>query len=196
LSVVLQNVVSPLMAGTISYPQQNMPTGEIDLMEGSTVVGTGTIANGNRLTYITIPSITAGTHTYTAQYKGDSNYAALSFGSFTVVASSTAPVAGTVQLVTTAVLSKRSDGTYQANVVITNKGTGVAQNVTLTSATLGAAAGTPMPLAVGNVAPSGSTTAVVTFPASAGTSGAAAVEKYSGSYSGGTFGGSIRASLP
>jgi len=91
ITAVLQNLVSPVQAGTISYPQQNAPTGTIQLLEGGNVVGTGTI-NG-RLTYIAIPSITAGTHVYTAQYQGDSNYAAMSFGSFTLIATYPAPVA-------------------------------------------------------------------------------------------------------
>ena len=34
VTAVLQNLVSPLVAGTISYPQQNMPTGTIQLLEG------------------------------------------------------------------------------------------------------------------------------------------------------------------
>jgi polygalacturonase len=93
LTAVLQNVVSPLQAGTISYPQQNAPTGTINILEGSNVVGTGTITSGNRLTYITVPAVTAGTHTYTAQYSGDSHFAALSFGSFTLIATNPAPVA-------------------------------------------------------------------------------------------------------
>ena len=90
---MLQNVVSPLVAGTIAYPQQNMPTGTIQLLEGTTVVGTGTISTGSRVTPITVPSITAGTHTYTAKYLGDANFAPLSFGSYTVVATNAAPVA-------------------------------------------------------------------------------------------------------
>jgi uncharacterized repeat protein (TIGR02543 family) len=91
VTAVLQNLVSAVQAGTISYPQQNAPTGTIQLLEGSTVVGTGTI-NG-RLTYIPVPNITAGTHVYTAQYSGDTNYAALSFGNFTLTATNAAPVA-------------------------------------------------------------------------------------------------------
>ena len=67
------------MAGTISSPQQNPPTGTINILEGANVVGTGTISG--RLTYITIPSITVGTHTYTAQYSGDTNYACLLYTS-------------------------------------------------------------------------------------------------------------------
>ena len=91
VTAVLQNVVSPLVAGTITNPQQNLPTGTINLLEGSTVVGSGTISG--RLTYITVPSITAGTHVYTAQYSGDGNYSPLSFGSFTLTATGAAPVA-------------------------------------------------------------------------------------------------------
>ena len=91
LIAVLQNVVSPLVAGTISYPQQNTPTGTIQVLEAGTVVGTGTL-NG-RLATITVPNITAGPHTYTANYLGDSHFAALAFGSFTVNATNAAPVA-------------------------------------------------------------------------------------------------------
>jgi len=91
ITAVLQNLVSPLVAGTVSYAQQNAPTGTIQLLEGTNVVGTGTI-NG-RLTYITVQNITAGTHVYTAQYLGDSHYSPLSFGNFTLVATSAAPVA-------------------------------------------------------------------------------------------------------
>ncbi len=91
LTAVLQNVVSPLVTGTISYPQQNAPTGTIKILEGSTVVGSGII--GGRVTSIAVSSVAAGTHTYTAQYTGDTNFAALNFGSFTLTANNPAPVA-------------------------------------------------------------------------------------------------------
>jgi len=93
VTAVLQNLVSPLQAGTISYPQQNAPTGSIQLLEGTNVVGTGTIATGSRLTYIAVPNITAGTHTYTAKYLGDTNYPSQAFGTFTLVATNPAPTA-------------------------------------------------------------------------------------------------------
>lgn len=94
VTAMLQNVVSPPMSGTIAYPQQNIPTGTIQLLEGSTVVATAAIANGSRLTGLTVQAITSGTHTYTAQYLGDSNYAPLNFGTFTVNTSDVAaPVA-------------------------------------------------------------------------------------------------------
>jgi polygalacturonase len=91
ITAILQNLVSPVMAGTISYPQQNAPTGTIQLLEGGNVVGSGSI-NG-RLTYITVPSVTTGSHTYTAQYLGDGNYSPMAFGSFTLVVTNAAPTA-------------------------------------------------------------------------------------------------------
>jgi polygalacturonase len=100
LTAVLQNVVSPLVAGTISYPQQNTPTGSVELLEGSTVVSTVTIGTGSRITYLPVTAITAGTHTYTAMYLGDGNFPAQAFGSFTLVAVNSAPTANaqTVQV--------------------------------------------------------------------------------------------------
>jgi hypothetical protein len=106
------------------------------------------------------------------------------------------PVQGTVQLVTTAMLALQNDGSYQATVTLKNNGTGTAQNVTLTTATLGNAAGSPVTATVGDVQPGASATLVANFPASAGASGTAVVERYTGTYTGGTFGGSIRAVLP
>ena len=191
LTAMLQNVVSPPMSGSIAYPQQNMPTGTIQLLEGANVVATGTIANGSRLTSLTVPSIAPGTHTYTAQYLGDTNYAALAFGSFTV----TATPMMSVQLVTTASLSKVGDG-YQATVVVSNRGTSTAQNVVVTTATLGASSGAPTPQSLGNIAPGAYAMATVNFPASVGKSGAAVIERYSGTYNGGSFIGSLRAVLP
>jgi polygalacturonase/sugar lactone lactonase YvrE len=116
---------------------------------------------------------------------------------FTLSGTGTGPIPGTVQLITTATLTQLSDGSYQAAVTIVNNGTGTAQNVMLTAATLGSASGTPLPLTVGYIAPAGgSATVTVSFASSAGAAGAAVIEKYSGSYTGGTFGGSIRAKLP
>ena len=111
-------------------------------------------------------------------------------------------VCGAVQLTTTASLVKLGNGSYQATVTVTNNGTGTAQNVTLTGATLGVPSGTPLPQTLGNIPPGGGfATTTVTFPSSAGTSGSAVLEKYSGIYAkctplGASFGASIRATLP
>jgi hypothetical protein len=106
-----------------------------------------------------------------------------------------APIPGTVQLLTTATLAKVSGG-YQATVTVKNNGTGTAQNVQLTGATLGSANGTPISQSLGDIAPGGGTVVVSVTYTTAAASGTAAAEKYTGSYTGGTFGGSIRATLP
>jgi len=102
---------------------------------------------------------------------------------------------GTIQLVTTAKLTKVTDG-YQAVVTVTNNGTGTAPNVQLTSASLGSTAGTVPAISMGNLLAGQSSSVTVTFPASAGSSGAGTAEKFAGTYTGGTFGGSFRATLP
>jgi uncharacterized protein len=104
-------------------------------------------------------------------------------------------VEGTVQLITTSVLSKVSGG-YEAVVTVKNAGTGTAQTVQLTGATLGGANGSVIPQTIGNIAPGGSAAVVVTFPATAGVSGAAAVEGLSGTCTGATFGANLRVRLP
>jgi hypothetical protein len=106
-------------------------------------------------------------------------------------------VAGTVQLVTTATLVKLGDGSYQATLKVTNNGTGTAVNAQLSAATLGAAGGTPTPQSLGSLPPAGGYAIVtLTFPASAGSSGANIMERYTGTYTGGTFVGTLRATLP
>jgi predicted extracellular nuclease len=102
---------------------------------------------------------------------------------------------GNPVLVTTAVLTA-SGSNYSATVTIKNNGTGTAHNVTITTATLGSASGTPIPASLGDILPGASATATVVFPSSAGAPGAATAERYTGTYTGGTFGASIRATLP
>ena len=107
------------------------------------------------------------------------------------------PIAGTVNLATKSTLTKLNGGGYQAVLTITNSGTGTAVNVQLTGVTLGSANGVSVPQTLGDIAPNGGTaTVTVTFPASAGASGSGTTERYSGSYTGGTFSGGIRVSLP
>ena len=103
---------------------------------------------------------------------------------------------GTVTLVTTATLTQLGNGSYQATVNVSNNGTSTAQDVMFLTASLGSAAGTPALQTVSDIPSGGVASTVFTFPASAGASGTAVVERYGGSYSGGTFGGSIRAVLP
>lgn len=106
-------------------------------------------------------------------------------------------IAGNNQLLATAVLTKLSSGGYQALVTITNQGVGTAQNVQLSSATLGGSSSTTqLPQSLVNIAPGSFATVALVFPQSAGNSGAAALERFAGTYSGGVFAGSIRTTLP
>jgi uncharacterized repeat protein (TIGR02543 family) len=186
VTVVLQNVVSPLVAGTISYPQQNAPTGSVQLLEGGSVVGTATL-NG-RLAYVNVPNITAGTHTYIANYLGDSNYAAQAFGSYTLVATNPAPTANpqtvTVQFntATPITLTATGNGTLTYSVVAnpahgTLSGTAPSLTYTPTSAYVGADSftfkannGTDSNIATVTInvqSAGGSTSQTITFPAPA-----------------------------
>ena len=115
----------------------------------------------------------------------------------TVTINAAATVAGVVKLITTTSLAVQTDGSYLATVTVTNTGTGTAQNVALTSAVLGSASGTPGSQPLVSIPPNGGVAvATVAFPASAGAPGASTVVKLTGTYTGGTFGGSSRAVLP
>ena len=104
---------------------------------------------------------------------------------------------GTVQLITTTSLALQNDGSYLGTVTVTNKGTGTAKNVVLTSAVLGSASGTPGSQPLVSIPPNGGVAvATVAFPASAGAPNSASVVKLAGTYTGGTFGGSSRVTLP
>ncbi len=123
--------------------------------------------------------------------------------SLTTVLLSPAKTTGNVQLVTTSTVTKLGDGSFEVALKITNNGTGTAQGVTLTSGALGSAQGAPTPLATlpeavgtGSLAPGGYVTVPLNYAASAGTSGSTVLQKYSGTYSGGTFGASLRTVLP
>ena len=85
---------------------------------------------------------------------------------------------GPMTLVTTATLTQLGDGSYQATTYVSNNGTGTAQNVVFSTASLGTAAGTPAPKAVGNILAGQFVSTVFTFPASAGAPGAAVIERY------------------
>lgn len=95
-------------------------------------------------------------------------------------------------ITTSAVLGGSAADGYFANITITNSGAGAATNVTLTTATLGATTGTPLPQNLGTIAAGGFITTTVLFPGSAGADGAKVSEKYSGTYTGGSFSASVR----
>jgi CSLREA domain-containing protein len=144
-----------------------------------TTTAIGTSPNGTYPISFSTQSLTAANYTF--------NYVN---GTLTVTG------APAVVLTITAKLAKVSGG-YQATITVLNSGTKPAANVQLNTATLGAASGTPLPQNLGTLAAAGgSATATVSFPASAGNNGATVVEKYAGTYTGGSFSTSLRAVLP
>jgi polygalacturonase/uncharacterized membrane protein len=82
-SVTLTSVLQPAINGSAA------PTGTISILEGATVVGSANISG--RVTYITVPNVASGTHTYTASYGGNASYAQMSYGKVTVTASGGSP---------------------------------------------------------------------------------------------------------
>lgn len=112
------------------------------------------------------------------------------------VAYFTAPaVSGAVQLVTTVSLMKSANG-YTEMLTVTNGGKGTAPHVTLFSATLGAASGATLPADLGDLAAGAAATVTLSFPASSGAEHTGAVERLSGTYTGGTFSAAQRTVLP
>jgi hypothetical protein len=101
--------------------------------------------------------------------------------------------APTVILTTTTSISGSATAGYTVTMTIANSGTIAATNATLTSATLGAATGSTLPLLVGTIAAGSQVSLKVDFPGSAGKDGAAVAEKLSGTYKGGSFSADVRA---
>jgi hypothetical protein len=101
---------------------------------------------------------------------------------------------GGVRLVVTSSLARTSPTTVQATITVQNIGTLPADNTILTTAKLGATNGTPLPQALGSIAPGGSATATVDFANS--TPGASSSLSTSGTYTGGVFSGAKRVNIP
>ena len=99
---------------------------------------------------------------------------------------------------TAATLSRDpTTGVYTATITLKNVGYIAAPNVTLKKATLGAAATTTaLPANIGSLAAGASGGTSLSFPGSAGASGTVVALKVSGTFSGGTFTGTLKVTLP
>jgi len=82
-AATLTSVLQPAINGSAA------PTGTISILEGASVVASASISG--RVTHITVPNVSAGTHTYTASYGGNSTYAQLYYGKATVTATGGSP---------------------------------------------------------------------------------------------------------
>ena len=195
-----------IIAGTPLSATQLNATAASTLLSGLT--GTGTTG---LLTTAPIPGtwsynppagtvLSPGVQTLTATFTPtsvitSSTTAANAYKTYTIATASVPVLVGAVTITTTGALSAVAAG-YQMVVTVTNSGNVTAPNVQLTQATLGAASDATIPASLGDIASGSSASVTLTFPSSAGSDGAHVVEKLSGTYTGGTFGGSFRATLP
>jgi hypothetical protein len=163
-------LVTAPIPGTWSF---NPPAGTVLSPGMNTLTATFTPAN------VITPTTTAGN----------------AYKTYTIATAQVPILVGTVTITASGALSKIADG-YQMVVTVKNSGNATASNVQLTGATLGSAPGSGTPASLGDIAGGSSASVTLTFPSSAGADGAGVVERLSGTYNGGTFGGSFRAILP
>jgi regulation of enolase protein 1 (concanavalin A-like superfamily) len=129
---------------------------------------------------------------------GDTTHGTVETSNFDNINFSALPIQEkeSVRLVTTSTLTKQSDGSYKATLVVSNSSTDTAYTIVLTGVIVGRVSASPIPDSIGDIAPGGTATAILTVPSSAGTSGSAVVERVKGRYVGGAFGGAFRITLP
>jgi len=102
----------------------------------------------------------------------------------------------TVKLTSTSTVVN-PDGSYTVTAALDNVGYYTAPSVTIKKAKLGAAATSSMlPMSVGSIAAGATATAILNFPASAGTPGSVVKLAVSGTFMGGTFAGTLNVTLP
>jgi hypothetical protein len=152
--------------------------------------GAGVVSGSPSFTTTATSSSPAGTYPITPALGTltAANYSFTTFvnGTLSIVQ---APAAA---ITTSAVLSGSHSGGYTAVITVTNSGAGAANNLTLTTALLGGVSGTPLPQGPVSIPAGGFTTFTVSFAGSAGADGAGVAEKYSGTYTGGSFSASVR----
>ncbi|MCM3872122.1 MAG: hypothetical protein ND895_15675 [Pyrinomonadaceae bacterium] len=120
---------------------------------------------------------------------GASNRGTVSF----LFTSGPAPCGG-VRLVVKSSLTRTNATTVEAAITVENIGTLPADASTLTTAKLGSTNGAPLPQSLGSIAPGASATATVQFANS--TPGASSTLSAGGTYTGGTFSGTKRVTIP
>jgi len=152
-SVTLNAMVQPAKSqvtynGTVgNYTGAAALTQSVNFLEGTTNVGTAALSANGTLAPLTLTGLTVGTHTYTAQYPGDTNYSALAFGSVTVTVTGatvsttttlTAPTAGTYGGMTTLSATVAGTGGTPSGTVSFYDGTTLLGSPTLASGAVSA----------------------------------------------------------
>jgi hypothetical protein len=105
-SFTLEATVQPTMSqvsytlpdGSRSWTGVPALTQPVNFLENGNVVGSGTLVFNGTLATATLNNVAGGTHTYVAQYPGDANYPAYTFGSVTVTVTAPASIPSTTQL--------------------------------------------------------------------------------------------------
>ncbi|MCM3904707.1 MAG: hypothetical protein ND866_23670 [Pyrinomonadaceae bacterium] len=155
----------------------------------------GAIAGGGAksldFSFTASPSLSPGqTIIATLQLQdGASNRGTVSF----LFTSGPAPCGG-VRLVVKSSLARTDATTVSATITVENIGTVPADSSVLTTAKLGPTNGTPLPQSLGSIAPGSSAAATVQFANS--TPGASSTLNAGGTYTGGTFSGTKRVTIP
>jgi hypothetical protein len=114
-ATVLTTDVNPSVPGgmvtltaTVTAPGTGVPTGTLTFFDGQTALGSGSLGSSGVATFST-SALTGGTHSLTARYGGDSNFAG----------STSAVLSQLVQGTTTTVLSQLSAASYGTAVICT-----------------------------------------------------------------------------
>jgi hypothetical protein len=114
-------------SATITSNNSGTPTGTVTFLDGTTTLGTGTL-NGSAVATIATSTLMVGTHSITADYAGDSNFAASTSVAVTETITPAAPNATAATLISSAPSAA--------------SGTPVTFTVTITSSTSGTPTGT------------------------------------------------------
>lgn len=133
-SVTLNAVVQPIMSqATLFVPKifSSSPgllavgspalSNPVNFYEGSTLIGAATLSANGTLASLVVKNISAGTHTYTAQYPPDSYYAALNLDPVTVVA---VPPAATTTILSSSSASVNAGASITVTATVTTGSTG------------------------------------------------------------------------
>ena len=88
-TVTLNAMLQPAMSQVtyMSSTGTGAPTAQVQFFEGTNMVGTAALSGNGTIASLPLSGVAAGVHTYTAEYPGDSNYAAYPFGTVTVTVS-------------------------------------------------------------------------------------------------------------
>jgi uncharacterized repeat protein (TIGR01451 family) len=177
------------------------------------VLGNDTDPEGDTLTVTGVTQPANGTVSFTANgsvtYTPSANFVGLDTFTYTVSDGNgntdTAtvrvqvndPNAGPAQISVASANVTRVGGNLVAQITLSNIGGSPAQNLQVSASQLGSASTSTTPLpGIASLAPGASATITLTYPGTAGNTGAAVFLRVSGSFTGGTFSSNRRVTLP